>query len=279
MVPYEAPLEESAWQKQPWQCHITDDDDEDLAALHIQDWAEEEDDDDDGLDVVNQMIAETSLRWKNETEALVSTTRTASAVQAAQAVVVTQPEEEPADIIQAQQAEIAALKQALHKAQSQQVSSLPSSSEDDDEEEEDTPEETIDVAPIEHIEVNAADASWQHDDLTVWSGFQSHVQDRPDAESTTGATPLTGNRRHVSGLPIDLVSAVTGVTRHAVYSGTCQGHAITGTGVLRFETGDVYKGDVVDGEMHGTGTYTFAAGRRKVLQGTFEHNVFVGGGL
>ena len=61
---------------------------------------------------------------------------------------------------------------------------------------------------------------------------------------------------------------------------TMANHSITGTGVLQFfETGDVYRGDVVHSEMHGYGTYTFGGSDKqqvKVLRGRFEHNVFIG---
>jgi hypothetical protein len=141
------------------------------------------------------------------------------------------------------------------------------------------------------------------DDLTVWSGFHSTVH-RPDAASVVhepspsppssmlrkSAAPA---QRHkvVSGLSLELQSSLSGVTRRAVFSGTLlvndnnyQRHhqdqnssnqRINGTGTLQFvDTGDVYHGRIVESEMHGVGTYSFANG--KTLQGTFQHNVFVG---
>jgi hypothetical protein len=128
------------------------------------------------------------------------------------------------------------------------------------------------------------------DDLTVWSGFHSTVH-RPDAASVVvqepSPPPSAVNRKSaskvVSGLTLELQSALSGVTRRAVFSGTLRSSdnnnnntaRINGTGTLEFvETGDVYHGSIVDSEMHGLGTYTFANG--KTLEGSFQHNVFVG---
>ena len=132
------------------------------------------------------------------------------------------------------------------------------------------------------------------DDLTVWSGFHSTVH-RPDAASVVVHEPSpppsalhrkssSGTTKVVSGLKLELQSSLSGVTRRAVFSGTLRAEhsnnnnnnaRINGTGTLEFvETGDVYHGSIVDSEMHGLGTYTFANG--KTLDGSFQHNVFVG---
>jgi hypothetical protein len=153
-------------------------------------------------------------------------------------------------------------------------------------------------------------------------------QRRPDAESVTDAvTPVTNHRRRVRDYPLTL-TANDGSTRQAMYSGplmagdgvtpltdgsnshgldrgiiTNSPVPVTGIGVLKFpETGDMYMGEVVHGEMHGVGTYTCAAsspasspsrksgkcpstksaqkkrkGRAyKVLKGFFHHNVYTG---
>jgi len=80
------------------------------------------------------------------------------------------------------------------------------------------------------------------------------------------------------------LSAANGVVRQALYTGTVQYDnddtlIVTGTGTLQFvETGDTYTGQVVNGQMHGSGTYLFSKRRRKKkqpLQGIFEQNVFV----
>lgn len=171
----------------------------------------------------------------------------------------------------------------------------------------DTIAEQIDHIPVEHVEVPATEAQLPADDLTVWSGWtQQHsvpfmmgsqanrtpsrphtpleefppVQGRPDIDDASVCAMPT-NRR-VRDLPLTMVAA-NGTVREALYSGSLiEGDQVTGVGVLKFpETGDLYCGEIVDGEMHGLGTYTFAASKKRkagsrVLKGQFDHNVYVG---
>lgn len=133
------------------------------------------------------------------------------------------------------------------------------------------------------------------------SKSKSEITKRPDAESTTGATALHGiPTRVVKDMKIELSSGIkSNVIRKALYSGTINVHTRLpeGQGVFQFiETGDIYKGEISAGEMHGAGTYIFAQSsnnnkknslssstsknppsrRPKELKGTFEHNVFIG---
>lgn len=187
---------------------------------------------------------------------------------------------------------------------------------------------SLHCAPIKHIEVDPDSGTCCQDDLTVWSGFHtvngwpenSHtgnnvvdngsrkVDDyrltkdfdrvmkpmsnrRPDAESATGASALCGVPvRVVKDMKAELYSAMNGVARKALYTGTINAHTRRpeGQGTFTFtKTGDKYRGEVYDGEMHGLGTYTFGNfgrktnsksknNRPKELIGTFEHNVFIG---
>jgi hypothetical protein len=56
------------------------------------------------------------------------------------------------------------------------------------------------------------------------------------------------------------------------YSGFLKGDIPSGTGVIRFQNGDLYMGDMKNGEMHGKGTLV---SQDEVLQGDFEHNLYV----
>ena len=116
---------------------------------------------------------------------------------------------------------------------------------------------------------------------------------RPDAESVSESPVDTARRVQNHALTL---RAADGSTREAVYSGPLQpddGTGVlqaTGVGVLKFlSTGDMYMGDVVQGEMHGVGTYTCKAAASaspkrksssarayKVLKGYFSHNVYTG---
>ena len=101
---------------------------------------------------------------------------------------------------------------------------------------------------------------------------------RPDSESVTGIQSVQPSR--VREMSIDMVAADGVTLRKALYSGPTYKGRPHGCGILKFvESGDVYMGDLVDGEMHGQGTYTVkGAGKRKhqVLRGTFQNNVFTG---
>jgi hypothetical protein len=178
-----------------------------------------------------------------------------------------------------------------------------------------SPVEQIDSVPIEHIEVavdhdgdlcsvtsgltNLVDlSSRMPDDATAISYLleKSFSRRRPDAESSVcsvslqqqQASPQQAQQRRVTDQPL-LLRAADGSSRQALYTGPVQQQhngignteSFTGTGVLKFvETGDLYMGQVSDGEMHGQGTYTFAKQKKKrphkVLRGQFQNNVYVG---
>lgn len=269
--------------------------------------ADESDDDDDTLADLDQLIQETSARWKQTVTEAVKNTVTATTLQQQQQRSLVAEQElsavspnssssrETADstnnkaptdqssfrLVQQQQAEIEALRAALQ--QQQQF------------------KQQHHVHPIQVLTV-AADHAECIDDLTVWSGFQSAAPQRPDAASvvaddfrlprgapssaTAAAKPPQPTTTTVK---LELSSAVTGITRTAIFTGTLLSsssssfdNVIAGTGVLQFvETGDVYRGEIVDSEMHGRGTYAFAVSKKstkppKILRGQFEHNVFVG---
>jgi hypothetical protein len=131
----------------------------------------------------------------------------------------------------------------------------------------------------------------------------THHNNRPDAESISDAVIPVANRRRVREYPLVLIVA-DGSARHALYSGPLKADSehshsttsasVTGIGVLKFPaTGDMYMGEVVSGEMHGFGTYTFTCIDRptssyssskpkrkrrahKMLKGFFHHNVYTG---
>jgi MORN repeat len=76
------------------------------------------------------------------------------------------------------------------------------------------------------------------------------------------------------------LTAADGTTRRAVYSGDVStGGEPNGCGVLRFSSGDLYMGQVHNGQMHGQGTFVVnrkAQRAPEVLKGTFERNVYTG---
>jgi len=172
-----------------------------------------------------------------------------------------------------------------------------------------SPVELIDSVPIEHIEVAHTD---DPDVCSVTSGLTNlHdlVRTMGDAEaaslafaasSSSFADPfvfdtttrkssrsperILGSTRIVRRVPLEL-KAADGSNRKALYTGPVSPNgSYTGFGYFQFEgTGDVYKGEVLNGQMHGQGTYTYARRSRrsknrqhKVLRGTFENNVFTG---
>jgi uncharacterized coiled-coil protein SlyX len=64
--------------------------------------------------------------------------------------------------------------------------------------------------------------------------------------------------------------------KKASYSGQLRENIPNGTGIVRFESGETYLGEVVNGEMHGNGTIFYPGG--SMDRGRFEHNVFRGAG-
>jgi hypothetical protein len=312
---------------------------------------------------LDEMIAESSARWKTTVNAIVTKTVTATqgslivpsaavaASSLASSIVTTSRKDctvlrdplvlrhvDDSGVIEKQQAEIESLRAALnaqrqHSSQgnyhkfSTEMLVLPEAAEFEapsanynfrNFSSPSTEDITIDCVPLEHIEVNhdASDPNssnyWQ-DDLTVWSGFNTvtggmdgfstsnneagekggaakpPLTKRPDAASNSGASALNGVPvRVVQDMKVDLSSEMTGIIRKAVYSGTINAHTRLpeGQGTFRFtETGDTYQGEVLAGQMHGAGTYTFGRSSRKTsnkskrpkeLKGTFEFNVFIG---
>jgi predicted nuclease with TOPRIM domain len=63
-------------------------------------------------------------------------------------------------------------------------------------------------------------------------------------------------------------------SKKASYSGPLRENIPNGMGVVRFESGENYFGEVVNGEMHGNGTIFYPGG--SMDRGRFEHNVFRG---
>jgi len=149
------------------------------------------------------------------------------------------------------------------------------------------PLEQIDTIPVDQIEVD------EEDNVSVTSAmtdmqevpkladdsmslFAAIPPTRPDAASVVGDDFVLQTKR-VQNMPLKL-QAANGRMRRALYTGPCKGGVCTGVGSLRFETGDTYTGEVVNGKMHGRGTYTFAKRRvgSKILRGMFENNVYIG---
>ena len=181
-----------------------------------------------------------------------------------------------------------------------------------------SPVELIDSVPIEHIEVAVMD---DHDVCSVTSGL-TNLQDLTTRVVGGGGNGGIGDDAHSSSAAMDpffghqepkspadrLASSSTNIVRRAAvelhaadgshrkawYTGPVVANGqYTGFGYFEFPgTGDVYKGEVLNGKMHGQGTYTYATkqappqGRRprrgnpkknttpKVLRGRFENNVF-----
>jgi len=291
-------------------------------------------DDSDTLADLDQLIAESSARWKHTVHSTVQNTVTAKTV---------------GSLVSASQQQQLAQQQQQHRRHYSDITASPgellpsllaNGLHISNSMEEQQPPQSIQqpLLPVQHILEPASShgggGEVDDEELTVWSGFHSTVH-RPDAASVAPSVDLHPHHHHlppsnhhhhpsnstnhnndddvlqqqhrqvveVSGRTLELQSSVSGVTRRAVFSGTMvmvnnnngNNHLdesssssngddedtttttkITGTGVLQFvETGDVYRGSLVESEMHGRGTYTFAA-TGKTLQGVFEHNVYVG---
>jgi hypothetical protein len=200
-------------------------------------------------DTLNQLIAETSARWKLAVHETVQSTTTSAAfsssshmvssllqVQYASSPVSSErrpviPSLFSADVsnrtasndtgfpapatssqlIQEQQAEIEALRAALQRQQQPTASSAP-------------------VHPIQILTVPPSDPHGVEDDLTVWSGFHSTapppLSQRPDAEaSDTKSTPKLVRAPRLppaapTSLRLELSSTVTGLHRSALFTGT-----------------------------------------------------------
>ncbi|GAX15451.1 hypothetical protein FisN_8Lh249 [Fistulifera solaris] len=246
---------------------------------------------------IDALIAESSQRWKSVREEVVGNTttgkllrqksdETAMAHNLFSSLTLNEAlnEEQEPNLFLQQQAELENFRKSLLQGNSPYSDIL------------DTTTEQIDHIPVEHVEVPAAEAQAPADDLTVWSGWTQHptavrrpqtpfedfppVQGRrPDIDEASECAIPT-NRR-VRDLPLTMTAA-NGTVRKALYSGSLtESGQVTGVGVLKFpETGDLYCGEIVNGKMHGQGTYTFASSKKrkagKVLKGQFDHNVYVG---
>lgn len=221
------------------------------------------DNDDDSLLALDRLLAETSRRWSETSR------QTHAAFCRRSASTCVQCQAEQAALIEAQQAEITALREQLSEQQ-----------------------EAIEVdLPLEQIEVyhDADDQCSVTSGLTKYNDLNSRLDDsasfllnayppaRPDADSVTGVNSVQPLRvRHYTVS----MTAADGTERKAVYSGpvSAQGVPHGQCGIFKFETGDLYLGDVEYGRMHGIGTYTMKASRKRarVLKGRFVDNVYVG---
>lgn len=125
------------------------------------------------------------------------------------------------------------------------------------------PLEQIDTIPVEEIEVTVD----QDDNVSVTSAmteindvsklnddsasvFAAIPPSRPDAASVIGDEDVVLNKKQVQNMPLKLWAA-NGTLRRALYTGPCTGGACTGVGTLRFETGDTYMGEIVNGKVRG----------------------------
>lgn len=109
---------------------------------------------------------------------------------------------------------------------------------------------------------------------------------KPPAAATARKSPLLPPSIHDSKPPLRArnrvvaLTAADGTTRRAVYSGDVgSGGVPDGCGVLRFSSGDLYMGQIHNGQMHGQGTFVVnrkAQRSPEVLKGTFERNVYTG---
>lgn len=260
--------------------------------------------DEDSFTALDRLIEETSSRWQNSSKLTAST---ATSTAPSTAMVLVSPSgsttDSPEDIIARQQAEIECLKAQLM----QQHSLVAYQQEDADEDSYHSPQEQIDQVPVEHVEVdhddhlsvtsgltnlNGGDLSRMNDDIsTIILDNIPTRRPEADAESMHGRDNIAGigasatprgvglRQRRVRNHELQLYAA-NGVSRKALYSGPLTAEGLcTGVGILKFEeTGDQYTGAIVNGEMHGQGTYTYRQAKRagKTLRGIFDHNVYTG---
>lgn len=229
---------------------------DDFGGLHSQyddDDEEEDDHDGDEEDSFIALIEETQQRWKNSSRV---NTNSLTVVESPQA------------IIQRQQEEIERLRAELESKNLITDGNLHHTI------------EQIDQIPLELVEIdddhvsvtsaltNLVESSRIHDDNSV----VLEPTHRPDADSVTGAAPP----QRVRNFPV-VCFAENGSPRKALYSGPLLKSVPTGVGTLKFENGDWYMGEIVNGEMHGQGTYTKRRrSKNSVLRGVFEHNVYSG---
>jgi hypothetical protein len=227
--------------------------DEDEQQQHIeQDAFSYSSGDDEEDDTLNQLIAETSARWKMAVHETVQSTTTSAAFSSSSHMVSSSvlqmqyasspgaadvgplvPSPSSGDLsnrsadagfpvaapstssqlIQEQQAEIEALRAALQRHHTAAPSPAPP------------------VHPIQILTV-PPDPHGVEDDLTVWSGFHSTApppQQRPDAESADHCKSSSGPLKlpraarlppPTTSLRLELSSPVTGLQRAAVFTGT-----------------------------------------------------------
>lgn len=138
-----------------------------------------------------------------------------------------------------------------------------------------------------------------HESMTAPSSRRRDQQQAPNDDVDDDGASVTPSKSGAAHTPLLLtLRSGDGTTvRQALYTGpidAATGQA-TGYGTLLFvETGDTYQGQVVNGQMCGQGTYTFAnnnnnntnssprhsrSSRRRVLKGRFERNVYMGMGV
>lgn len=94
---------------------------------------------------------------------------------------------------------------------------------------------------------------------------------RRNSRPTTDAGDLKPDR--AQNLEIEV--AMNGQTLKGSYSGALSQtvpRKPNGAGIIKFDNGDMYMGDMKDGQMHGHGTLVNGD---TVLRGEFEHNMFV----
>ena len=119
------------------------------------------------------------------------------------------------------------------------------------------PVEEIDMVPMEEVEVILDD-----NDVVSVSSYITHLNDvKSVSEETAALAYVPVNRpdvdqeddeimckKQVQDYPLQLCAA-NGSVRNALYTGPFKRGNCTGVGVLRFETDDVYMGEVVNGKV------------------------------
>jgi hypothetical protein len=252
---------------------------------HDDDDYNDHQDDDDSLTILTRLVDETSRRWERNT----MLTHQEFCRFPNCGICLAQSE----GIIAQQQAEIQALRAKLHE---KEVRTEPQHCDDDI-----IDTEHVDYLPIEQIEVYHGDDDCNvsvtsgltnlypdHHSTMMMDGADAQSLHRPDAESAAANhLPSALPPPHPQQQPLRVrshtvsLTAADGSVRQAIYSGPMSLGKPHGVGVLKFETGDIYLGDLRQGCMHGQGTYTFKESKSKhrknqVLKGTFQNNVFTG---
>ena len=101
--------------------------------------------------------------------------------------------------------------------------------------------------------------------------------DIPNAPRRRNSRPTTdaGDLKPDRAQNMDIEIVINGRTLTGCYSGALS-HSTprrpNGAGIIKFDNGDMYMGDMKDGQMHGHGTLVNGG---TVLRGEFEHNMFV----